>query len=612
MESGVDHPYVSRLEVKNFRNFRRLDLALEPSVVIVGENQTGKSNLLQALRLVLDPSLPDSRRVLRAEDFWDGLESPFSGNTIEVRVHLKGFGASIPAKSVLADCITERNPLTAALTYRFQPGKRIKPGHVAEKDYEFLVFGGLDEKNRVAGEVRQWLAMSLLPALRDADAQMQSWRTSPLRPLIDRIRPRLDGAKLTQVRDLIVNATQELGSEPEIRKLVVDINERIRDLVGQTHSVEAELAFGGTEPDQLLRTIRVFLKEGQTRSLSDASLGTANVLFLALLLHDLDAKLQGSEIASTILAIEEPEAHLHPHLQRLLFRHFLSRGHSVLVTTHSPNLASVAPIDSLVLLRMTPKGSEAFTARNASLVPADLDDLQRYLDVTRAEMLFAKGVILVEGPAELFLIPAFAKERLSKRGVARSLDDLGISVCSVNGTHFSPFTGFLSPSALSIPHVIVTDGDLESAADGDSYAGLLRGCRLLANAGRRDKVKGLLANGKHGVAREALAKEAIFVGERSLELDLIATAATAMQESYQELRRSPTAAGRFAKAVDAVAGGDFSQASTVLRRIEYIGKGRFAQRLASKAKNIDPPGYIGHAIDRIVDLVRGGDGRSRS
>ena len=85
----MESPYISKVEVSNFRNFQRLEVSLEPTSVIVGENQAGKSNLIHALRLILDPALPDSYRMLRAEDFWDGLSKPFDGNIRDKDLHCR-------------------------------------------------------------------------------------------------------------------------------------------------------------------------------------------------------------------------------------------------------------------------------------------------------------------------------------------------------------------------------------------------------------------------------------------------------------------------------------------------------------------------------------------
>jgi putative ATP-dependent endonuclease of the OLD family len=138
-------------------------------------------------------------------------------------------------------------------------------------------------------------------------------------------------------------ATDALLAEPLITQLVTAINDQIRDLAAPLHHVETQFDFASSEPEELLRSIRLYINEGRTRPLGDASLGTTNILFLSLLLQDLERRQQAKEVASTILAIEEPEAHLHPQLQRQIFRNFLRRDHSVIVTTHSPSLASVAP-----------------------------------------------------------------------------------------------------------------------------------------------------------------------------------------------------------------------------------------------------------------------------
>lgn len=599
----MTYPYIHKVEIANFRNFQNLSLVMEPTCVIVGENRAGKSNFLDALRLVLDPSLPDSFRALRAEDFWDGLEKPFDGNVIEIKIYIRGIEDSKSAKSVLADCIVEAKQLTALLTYQFRPRKGIEVKNLAESDYEHVVFGGADEKNRVAANVRQWLALTVLPALRDAETDMQSWRKSPLRPLLDRARKLIDPDKLSEVRTELDAATETLVKQPAIMKLARELNERMRELVGPIHCVEAQFDFASSEPEQLVRAIRLFLKERQTRPLAEASLGTTNILFLALLLQDLDIRQEAKELVSTILAIEEPEAHLHPHLQRLLFRHFLGRGHSVIVTTHSPNIASVAPVNSLVLLRTTTDGSKGFTSRKLKLTAQETDDLQRYLDVTRAEMLFARGVIFVEGPAEQFIVPAFATSRLAKSKTAKSLDELGISVCSVNGTDFRPFSKLLSDAGLSIPHVTITDGDPSDSDEGRVFAGLRRGVRLIEDEDTHRQIKTLLEAKKHDEAKSELAAEGIFVGDHTLEIDLLGQLSDEMKDAYAELRNSQTGSQNFSKSVDSALKGDADAIADVLVRIERIGKGRFALRLASKISNQTPPSYIGEAIDYAVRLV---------
>ena len=121
---------ISRIIIKNFRNFKSLDVKLGEHAVVLGENKVGKTNLLFALRLILDPSLPDSARRLRLEDFWDGLERPLKkDDVIEISVEFRGFENNENLLAVLADHLVKPDPMVARITYLFRPvpGARKRP-----------------------------------------------------------------------------------------------------------------------------------------------------------------------------------------------------------------------------------------------------------------------------------------------------------------------------------------------------------------------------------------------------------------------------------------------------------------------------------------------------
>lgn len=165
---------ISKIEIHNFRNFEDCSFELSQNVVIVGENKIGKSNLLFALRLVLDPRLSDSERHLRLEHFWDGLPRPLTKeNAISISVELADFTDDDALIALLTDSAIVGNPMVSRLTYLFRPVPTVETPR-KQSDYEFLLYGGNDPERRLGYEIRKSLPLTLLPALRDAEADLSN------------------------------------------------------------------------------------------------------------------------------------------------------------------------------------------------------------------------------------------------------------------------------------------------------------------------------------------------------------------------------------------------------------------------------------------------------
>ncbi|MCY4528361.1 MAG: AAA family ATPase [Chloroflexi bacterium] len=592
--------YICHIRVTNLRNFRYLDVDLGPKLVVVGENNVGKSNLLFALRLILDPTLPDSARHLRQDDFWDGLADPVKAlDVIEVCVELTDFKKNQELFSILQQYLVKgASPDTARLTYQFRPKTPVPQDRpIVIDDYEFVIFGGENEANQVGYRERRWLALEVLPALRDAEGDLSSWRRSPLRPLVDRLA--VADNTLQVVATALDSATGQLLSEQDVQVLETGIQQRLQKMIGGVVAIDPSLGFASSQPTRLLRGLRLYGDGQSKRPVGDLSLGVTNVLYLLLLAIELEEKQKSSERAVTILGIEEPEAHLHPHLQRLLFRDFLRREAPVILTTHSPHVASVAPLSSILLLRDggEANGSDGKSVVAAGLNPQEIADLERYLDATRAELLFAKGIIFVEGAAELFLVPAYAEV------LGYPLDEYGITVCSVHGTDFVPYAKFAGSQGLSIPFVVVTDGDWTERQGEILSRGLARGIRIAgeANLGDVEALQEAFKQRDWDSLYAQLEKAGVFVGQHTLEVDLLNCGlGHRMYESFEELGASERWLKQFKVLMNADSEVSEDDSEAVLRRIERIGKGRFAQRLAGKVTQEDCPAYLKAAIQQAI------------
>ena len=184
------------------------------------------------------------------------------------------------------------------------------------------------------------------------------------------------------------------------------------------------------------------------------SLGYNNLIYIATVLGDIKEQIADDGTPHFALLIEEPEAHLHPQLQLSLYN-FLEQANEsdnsqLFITSHSPTLTSKVPLKNLILLEKTKayrlgnlfndREAESIvedTSNNTPLTKPDFEirrkKLERYIDVTKSQLLFAKSGLFLEGISEELLISAFTQIE------GYRLEDYRIELVNVRGTSFYPF-----------------------------------------------------------------------------------------------------------------------------------------------------------------------------
>lgn len=514
--------YLKYLQIVNYKNLKSARFTFDKGAnTIIGENDAGKSNAMTALRILLDDSFYYNLKRLKESDFAESLDD-WRGHWIIISAYFDEISSEEKNNEACKDIIPEKENEDflksyirckgfnyGTVTLLIRPQKSVRKDLFTAKDvkefnevrerikltdYEFVytsrsqadftnpeiykkIVGDIDacqyvdpeqEESIVIGgkldimEIWKYISVVFIGALRDVELELRKPK-NPIRRIVDSIQSNISDTDVNEIKKKIQELNNTISNVGEISGIGNQINSKLNEIIGMVYSPDITLESQMKDDISTLSKYLTMLPADK-QDIELLGLGHLNMLFIALKLVEFEFN-RNQELVN-IMIIEEPEAHIHTHIQKTLFENLqVSKEYTqVLMTTHSTHLSEVADITKVNILKcnenvtevMQPAngldefGKEKFNLRDISLTKC----LERYLDAKRSVLLFSKGVILVEGDGEEILIP-----NLIKKTMGISLDELGIGLINVGSVAFENIACIFDSTRLQRYCAIITDMD---------------------------------------------------------------------------------------------------------------------------------------------------------
>lgn len=450
--------YLSSLRLRNFRKLgpfkgeenENTDFTIsfhEGLNVLVGRNDEGKSAIIDAIKIVLKTHSLDKNRIEQDDFFYDANHNEYA-KQIKIELIFRDITEIEGGKFI--EWLTwrgdgeEASPELRVIYEVNNEQNKILPSDVKA--------GPEGHETYLDAEAREYLRITYLKPLRDAENELRAKRNSRLSQILMGHDSFKEGSESrTKILNTLENANNEirelLNENPSKCNIKEIIDKYIRKFIGEEQ--EASILMAAPHIRRILENLDISLNEGINHGL-----GALNRLYMATELMHLD---QGGDRLPLCL-IEELEAHLHPQAQMKVVNTLLElvadNKKQFIITTHSPNITSRLPLECLIMI----DGGFAYPLGHqyTKLLHKDYRFLELFLDATKANLFYARGVILVEGWSEMLLIPAIAKR------LGLDLTAQEVSIINVGNTgylHYAKIFQRQLPPQMGIRVAIISDLD---------------------------------------------------------------------------------------------------------------------------------------------------------
>ena len=502
---------IEKISISGFRNYLDATINFNKSTLVIGANDSGKTNLIYAIRLLLDKSLPELDLEPSEADFHFELNGKQS-ESICIDIYFKE--------------IAEDAVLSTLKGKVGEDGKCVLRYFAKREDLSYSLYCGSSQDNleEIAGRFYlKYLNLRYVKSQRDLEKYINTEKRQLL--------------KISQE-----NRTEQEVGEDKDKLLVIErrlntINKHVKELHyvrGATEAVNIELSklshnlssysvhldSGAIETQQFIDNLKLGASTAGAR-ISLGGDGRNNQILLSLWKAKSEREFD-PESEVVFYCIEEPEAHLHPHQQRKLADYLIDElPGQTFITTHSPQITARFSPESIVHIKSKNGKSFAASGGCAKCIDNAWDKLGYRMSILPAEAFFAKSVLLVEGPSEKLFYTELAK------ALDVDLDFYNISILSVDGVQFRVYISILN--AMEISWVVRTDNDISNTTRNKkpckNLAGINR-CLAMAGLKKREHVNvatthaDLISDGSWEECSRKVNKKGIYLSKVDLEHDL--------------------------------------------------------------------------------------------